>query len=243
MASTTLLLPAEWGELWKLHAGVSEMGGKRAISAYFVFANEQRAVTKDELLAVATDGKAPSVAEVAKSIGHKWRELGEAGQQQYKDKAAALTAEAAAEADHADDDGGSQAEAERTDPESAEVPGLPLTSVKRIMCIDEDVARVSGDAVKGMAKAAELFLELLAAKASAQAKRHKRSTIKFCDMHQIIIGDKRLTEMGLKDMFLTDALFADARTGGNTSAPKKACKVAVDDTPGSRPITNFFRAS
>lgn len=221
------------------------MGGKRATSAYFVFANEQRAVTKDELLAAATDNKAPSVAEVAKSIGHKWRELGETGQQQYKDKAAAITAEAAAEAHHAEahDDGGSQAEAERADSENAEVPGLPLTSVKRIMCIDEDVARVSGDAVKGMAKAVELFLELLAAKASAQAKRHKRSTIKFCDMHQAIIGDRRLTEMGLKDMFLTDGLFADARTDGNTSAPKKACKVAVDDTPGSRPITNFFTAS
>ena len=221
------------------------MGGKRATSAYFVFANEQRAVTKDELLAAATNGKPPSVAEVAKSIGHKWRELGEAGQQQYKDKAAALTAEVAANADHAEagDDGDRQAEAERTESDNAEVPGLPLTSVKRIMCIDEDVARVSGDAVKGMAKAAELFLELLAAKASAHAKRHKRSTIKFCDMHQAIIGDRRLSEMGLKDMFLTDALFADARTDGNTSAPKKACKVAVDDTPGSRPITSFFKAS
>ena len=228
-----------------MHAGISEMGGKQATSAYFVFANEQRAVTKDELLAAATNGKAPSVAEVAKSIGHKWRDLGETGQQQYKDKAAALTSEVAADADHAEagDDGGSQAEAERTDPENAEVPGLPLTSVKRIMCIDEDVARISGDAVKGMSKAAELFLELLAAKASAQAKRHKRSTIKFCDMHQAIIGDKRLGEMGLKEMFLNDALFADARTDGNISAPKKACKVAVDDTPGSRPITNFFRAS
>ena len=221
------------------------MGGKRAASAYFVFANEQRAVTKDELLTAATDGKAPSVADVAKSIGHKWRELGEAGQQQYKDKAAALAAEAAAEADHAEAAGdcGSQAETDKTDPDNAEVPGLPLTSIKRIMCIDDDVARVSGDAVKGMAKAAELFLELLATKASAQAKRHKRSTIKFCDMHQAIIADKRLTEMGLKDMFLTDVLFADARADGNASAPKKACKVAVDDTPRSRPITNFFRAS
>ena len=221
------------------------MGGKRATSAYFVFANEQRADTKDKLLAASTDGKPPSVAEVAKCIGQKWRDLGETGQQQYKDKAAALTAEAAAEADQAEagGDGGNQAEADMPDPENAEVPGLPLTSIKRIMCIDEDVARVSGDAVKGMAKAAELFLELLASKASAHAKQHKRSTIKFCDMQQAVMADKRLTEMGLRDMFMTDALFADARTDGNASAPKKACKVAVDDTPGSRPITNFFRAT
>lgn len=216
------------------------MGGKRATSAYFVFANEQRADTKDKLLAASTDGKAPSVAEVAKCIGQKWRELGETGQQQYKGKAAALTAEAAAEAGHAEAGGD---EADMPDPENAEVPGLPLTSIKRIMCTDEDVARVSGDAVKGMAKAAELFLELLASKASAHAKQHKRLTIKFCDMQQAVIADKRLTEMGLRDMFMTDALFADARTDGNASAPKKACKVAVDDTPGSRPITNFFRAT
>ena len=217
------------------------MGAKRAPSAYFVFANEQRSVTKEELLAAATDGKAPAVADVAKSIGHKWRELGEAGQQQYKDKAAALAAEIAAEAE---DDSGTQAEAEQLQPENAEVPGLPLTSVKRIMCLDGDVARVSADAVKGMAKAAELFLELLATKAIAQTKHHKRSTIKFCDMQQAIMADKRFNEMGLKSMFLTDALFADARTDDkeNVAAPRKACKVGADDTPRSRPITAFFKA-
>lgn len=220
------------------------MGAKRAPSAYFVFANEQRSVTKDELIAAATDKKAPSVADVAKSIGHKWRELGEAGQQQYKDKAAALAAEIAAAANHAEAEGdsGTQAEAEKILPDNAEVPGLPLTSIKRIMCLDEDVARVSADAVKGMAKAAELFLELLATKAIAQAKHHKRSTIKFCDMHQAVMADKRLTEMGLKNMLLSDALFAEARNDGkeNVVAPRKACKVGVDDTPGSRPITDFL---
>ena len=219
------------------------MGAKRAPSAYFVFASEQRSVTKDELLAAATDGKTPSVADVAKSIGHKWRELGEAGQQQYKDKAAALAAEIAANRAETEDDTGTQAEAEQST-DNAEVPGLPLTSVKRIMCLDEEVARVSADAVKGMAKAAELFLELLATKAIAQAKHHKRSTIKFCDMQQAIMADKRFSEMGLKTMFLTDALFADARTDGkeNVAAPRKACKVGADDTPGSRPITAFFKA-
>ncbi|KAL3135648.1 hypothetical protein ABBQ38_006129 [Trebouxia sp. C0009 RCD-2024] len=220
------------------------MGAKRAPSAYFVFANEQRSVTKDELLAAATDGKASSVADVAKSIGHKWRELDTAGQQQYKDKAAALAAEIAANHAEAEDDSGTQAEADQLHADNAEVPGLPLTSVKRIMCLDEDVARVSADAVKGMAKAAELFLEFLASKAVAQAKNHKRSTIKFCDMQQAILTDKRFNEMGLKHMFLTDALFADARTDGkeNLAAPRKACKVGADDTPGSRPITDFFTA-
>lgn len=222
------------------------MAPKRAPSAYFVFANDQRCKAKEELLAAATDGKAPSVAEVAKCIGQKWRELGETGQQEYKVKAATLAAESAAAAiDEAEAEQSSQAggQAEEANPETDDLPGLPLTSVKRIMCIDEEVARVSGDSVKAMAKAAELFLELLASKAHSQAKLHKRSTMKFCDMHHAVIADKRLVEMGLRDMFLYDTLFADARDGKeNVNAPKKACKVSATDTPGGRPITDFFKA-
>ncbi|KAL0039431.1 hypothetical protein WJX79_007991 [Trebouxia sp. C0005] len=188
------------------------MGAKRGPSAYFVFANEQRAATKEELVATVTDGKAPSVADVAKSIGHKWRELGGSGQQAYKDKAALLAADIAA----------------ATDDTSAD---------------DEDVARVSGDCVKSMAKATEMFLELLASRGYAQAQRHKRSTIKFCDIHLASIADKRLVDMGLKDMFELEALFADARSDSkeNLTAAKKTSNVAAD-TPTARPITDFFKA-
>ena len=48
--------------------------------------------------------------------------------------------------------------------------GVPLTLVKRIMCLDPDVARVSGDGLKAVAKAAVLMLELLTEKAAAQAR-------------------------------------------------------------------------
>ena len=219
------------------------MGVKRAPSAYFVFADEQRAATKEELVATVTDGKAPSVADVAKSIGRKWRELGEPGQQAYKDKAALLAADiAAAATDATAADADSQADG-NPEADNDEMPGLPLTSVKRIMCTDEDVARVSGDCVKSMAKATEMFLELLASRGYAQAKRHKRSTIKFCDIHLASIADKRLVDMGLKDMFELEALFAGARSDGkeNLTAAKKTSKGGAD-TPTARPITDFFKA-
>ncbi len=221
------------------------MVAKRAPSAYFVFANEQRATTKEELLATATNGKAPSVADVAKSIGHKWRELGEAGQQAYKNKAAALAAEAAASAtteSAADESSQAEAKSEAAEPDDSEVPGLPLTSVKRIMCTDQDVARVSGDCVKAVAKATEMFLQLLASRAYSKAKHQKRSTIKFFDMCNAVIADKRMVEMGLKDMFAHEALFADARSEGkeNVTAVKKSGK-ATAESPGARPITYFFR--
>jgi len=222
------------------------MGPKRAPSAYFVFANEQRATTKEELVATVTDGKAPSVADVAKSIGHKWRELGESGQQAYKDKAALLAADlAAAATDDTAADANSHANGnpETAEADNDEMLGLPLTSVKRIMCTDEDVARVSGDCVKAMAKATEMFLELLASRGYAQAKRHNRSTIKFCDIHHASIADRRLVDMGLKDMFGLGGLFADARSDGkeNLTAAKKTSKAGVD-TPTARPITDFFKA-
>lgn len=223
------------------------MVAKRAPSAYFVFANEQRASTKEELLASAPDNKAPSVADIAKSIGHKWRALEEAGQQAYKDKAAVLAADAAAIAaaaatEHADDDR-SQPEIDmEADADHTEVPGLPLTSIKRIMCTDEDVARISGDCVKAVAKATEMFIQLLAIRAHSQAKQHKRSTIKFCDIHHAAVADKRMVEMGLKDMFAHEALFADAREGKeNMTAAKKNCKVATE-LLAARPITDFFKA-
>lgn len=220
------------------------MVAKRIKSAYFVFADDQRVVTKSELQAAASDGKAVSVAEVAKSLGNKWRELGEAGQQAYKEKAAALAAKAAQDEEAAGD---SQAEGHAADEQAvdtieADVPGLPLTAVKRIMCLDEDVTRVSGDSVKAVAKLTELFLELFAAKAFAKARQHKRATIKFCDTSQAVISDRRLVEMGLKDMFAFDAAFEDARHDSKDVTAKTAKQAHVSDAPAARPITDFFKA-
>ena len=220
------------------------MVAKRIKSAYFIFADDQRVVTKSELQAAANDRKAVSVAEVAKSLGNKWRELGEAGQQAYKEKAASLAAEAAQDVEAAGD---SQAERQAADEQAvdtndADAPGLPLTAVKRIMCLDEDVTRVSGDSVKAVAKLTELFLELFAAKAFAKARQHKRATIKFCDTSQAVNSDRRLIEMGLKDMFAFDAAFEDARHDSKDVTAKTAKQAHVSDTPAARPITDFFTA-
>lgn len=220
------------------------MVAKRAKSAYFVFADDQRVDTKAELQAAAVDGKSISVAEVAKSLGNKWRELGEAGQQTYKAKAAALAAEAAQNFEAADNSQSEhQAPAEQaTGQDQEDVQGLPLTSVKRIMCLDEDVTRVSGDSVKAVAKLTELFLELFAAKACAKAKQHMRATIKFCDTCQAVNLDRRFVEMGLKDMFAFDATFEDARNDGKDVPVRVAKQTHLGDVSGARPITAFFKA-
>ena len=52
--------------------------------------------------------------------------------------------------------------------------GFPLTLIKRVMCLDPDVSRVTADGLKAVAKAAELVLELLAEKAAAQARARSK---------------------------------------------------------------------
>lgn len=62
--------------------------------------------------------------------------------------------------------------------------GFPLSLVKRVMCLDPEVVRVSGDGLKAVAKAAELMLADIAAKACSAAQGQKRRTIKLGDVEQ-----------------------------------------------------------
>ena len=62
--------------------------------------------------------------------------------------------------------------------------GFPLSLVKRVMCLDPEVVRVSGDGLKAVAKAAELMLADMAAKACSAAQGQKRKTIKLTDIEQ-----------------------------------------------------------
>ena len=56
---------------------------------------------------------------------------------------------------------------------------LPLSLVKRIMCLDPDVSRVSAEGLKAVVAATEHFLQRLAVQAAEAASAAKRSTIKF----------------------------------------------------------------
>lgn len=64
---------------------------KRAPTAYFLFAAEQRSAVHQEI-SEANGGKA-SVALVGKAIGEKWQQLTDEERQHYKDLAAQKAAE------------------------------------------------------------------------------------------------------------------------------------------------------
>ena len=58
-------------------------------------------------------------------------------------------------------EGGGDSDAEDEEGGKRDAPmGLPISLVKRIMCCDEDVQRVTSGAVRATARAAELFLQV-----------------------------------------------------------------------------------
>jgi histone H3/H4 len=59
---------------------------------------------------------------------------------------------------------------------------LPNAVVKRIVMLDADQTRVSPDAVAIMSRAAEFFLEALAAKAHSEAIAAARTAIAYRDV-------------------------------------------------------------
>ena len=62
--------------------------------------------------------------------------------------------------------------------------GFPLSLVKRVMCMDSEVARISREGLQAVAKAAELLVADMAARSLLAAQGQKRRTIKLCDVSQ-----------------------------------------------------------
>lgn len=187
-------------------------GPKRAPSAYFIFGGEHRDSIKAELIAEKRkelgDEAKVSVAEVAKEIGRRWKELREEERQRYKD----LSAEKAKElAQAAGEDGGDTGERVKQQQGQAT---LPLSMVKKLACMDDEVKRVSGDAVRMIAEATGMFLGVLASKSLSHALSKKRKNFKFSDIQHVCRKDKRMMEMGLHVSFENEEPFAHFGVSG-----------------------------
>lgn len=227
----------------------------KTVTAYFAFSNDHRAAVRQDLEAAAEEGTRVSAANVAKGLGRIWAELSDEKKQQWKAIAKERTeALAANEADAQLDAGALAGEGASQDAGSgragdagasgqlaAKPAGFPASIVKRIMCLDEEVDRISGGALKAICKAAELFLSQMAERSMAVAVKAKRKTLKFSDIHQSSRRDKRMEEMGLQDILAFSTVFAEARNDGDDRPAKKAKLSSGNDTH-TRPITGFFAA-
>lgn len=118
--------------------------------------------------------------------------------------------------------------------------GFALSLVRRIMLLDPEVNRISSDAVRAIAKAAELMIEQLATKAHSVASSNKRSTVRFTDVDRAVRSDHRYVDMGLKECFATEDLFASAR--GQDTVAAKGTKKPSEPTQKGRPIAEYFRS-
>ena len=228
-----------------LQERIGVMAPKRALSAYFVFANEQREAARNEYLA-SSGAEKVSVAAVAKLLGEKWRVLSDEERAQYQKLAAekAAAAEEAANAQAMDvDQPGEMHETGEQDKEMEQQQppaGLPLSLVKRIMLLDKDVNSISSDALKATAKAAELVIEMLVARAYKGSTAAKRRTINFGDVDQAVHADDRWEISGIRELFSSDDLFAEARSDrkeGHGGRPKHV----EEADPKARSITEFFK--
>ncbi|CAK0783672.1 hypothetical protein CVIRNUC_006871 [Coccomyxa viridis] len=248
----------------------------RAPTAFFLFSEEQREQTRAECIAAAEPGAKISVATVAKAIGEKWRALSNLEKAAYQEKqiqrAAELAASAKADAEAkagegALDDEDAEKQADQSaeqDPSANPHPfGFPLSLVKRVMCMDSEVARISREGLQAVAKTAELLVADMAARSLAAAQGQKRRTIKLCDVSQTVRRDRRLVDVGLKDILAEDIFkegktpLRDADNRANTAAArqdgaeqaeqlpaaKKAGpgrKKAKESVEKAQPITSFF---
>jgi histone H3/H4 len=140
--------------------------------------------------------------------------------------------------------------------------GFPLSLVKKIACMDPDVDRMAGDAVKVLSKATALFVELLATKSYTLATTLKRKNFKYSDIEAVAKKDRRLGDMGLAEMFEKDAAFEEVRTkiaeeaqnklaGGSSGRGRKKAVTTEEGGEGGgekkkqrkeKPLTAFFGA-
>ncbi|KAI8114140.1 hypothetical protein M9434_002266 [Picochlorum sp. BPE23] len=173
----------------------------RGPTAYFIFTGEQRPHVREKLLA-ERGGDKVSVADVAKEIGARWRQLSDDEKQKYKDAVAA----AAANVDPSSSKDGDKGSAKKE-----QRAMLPLSLVKKVICRDEEVKRVSGDAVRVIAEATGMFIGLLATRSLEYAKAQKRKNFKFSDIEAAARSDSRMKEIGLPISFEHEDVFVEMK--------------------------------
>ncbi|KAI8103997.1 hypothetical protein M9435_006523 [Picochlorum sp. BPE23] len=174
----------------------------RGPTAYFIFTGEQRPHVREKLLA-ERGGDKVSVADVAKEMGAMWRQLSDDEKQKYKDAAAAAAAANVDPSSSKDGDKGSAKKEQRA--------MLPLSLVKKVICRDEEVKRVSGDAVRVIAEATGMFIGLLATRSLEYAKAQKRKNFKFSDIESAARSDSRMKEIGLPISFEHEDVFVEMK--------------------------------
>ncbi len=148
-----------------------------------MFGYRYKGIAKERTKAAA-DAAAAAAAEAQEQATAAAAERAERGGSlgAGSDEEAAAIHEGSAEPDGGAADGAAGANGAAN---SAKPAALPVSIVKRIMCIDEEVHRTSAGAVRAVAGAAELWLAKAAERALGVAVKAKRKTLKFSDIQAV----------------------------------------------------------
>eukprot|EP00892_Ulva_mutabilis_P004812 jgi/Ulvmu1/2702/UM014_0158.1 len=201
--------------------------GASGVTAFFLFSNVHRQRVKEALQSQLRDSEKLGIGPIGKKIGELWGQCSDETKKQYAERAKQNkeNAKATAPGDNPETDG------QQTGPKEAPLK-LPRSVVKRIVMLDEDQTRITGDALELLSTTAELFLETLAKKAHGEAIGAARSTIAFRDVDSVL---RRLRPTAWAS---SPFLELEPDSKPDNQAPSKAMKDAAAKT---KSITSFFR--
>lgn len=212
---------------------IAAMGRRGKRSAYFVFSEIERKRTKEDL--IAGGAEKVSVADVAKALGEKWRNKSDEEKRKYAEMAEKEAAEAAEKMDvDGEEDGNNDGEKEKG------ALTIPLSMVRKIILLDEDVKKVSKEAVENVAVATEAFLEFLALESGKVAASLNRKAIRFEDVHA---AARKFPPLEFVDehLALVDGEAKKLHKREKEDAKEKpSTKPVTPDKPSTKRITDFF---
>ncbi|PKU66067.1 transcriptional activator HAP5-like isoform X3 [Dendrobium catenatum] len=114
-------------------------------------------------------------------------------------------------------------------------PSFPTGRVKRIIKMDEDIKKVSSEALFLISLSTELFIEFMAEKAGNAAARKRRKTVKLEDLRTAITGHSPTAD------FLLDCLPETSKPPPILAGKKNESEKPLP--PGARRIDEFFSKS
>ncbi|ESR51278.1 hypothetical protein CICLE_v10033679mg [Citrus x clementina] len=115
-------------------------------------------------------------------------------------------------------------------------PEFPVGRVKKIMKLDEDINKVTSEALFVVSRSTELFLRFLAEKSAEAAIEKKRKTIKLGDMRVAVKRHRPTSD------FLLDSLPLPIQSLDRPATGKARSRPAVEKPlpVGTRRIDRFF---
>jgi histone H3/H4 len=116
-----------------------------------------------------------------------------------------------------------------------------LSLVKKLACKDEEVKRISADAVRVIAEATGLFLGDLASQAYSYAVSNKRKNFKFSDVEHVARKDRRMVDIGLHVSFKNEEPFVSMKKSTVRNRAKGVTDESLQqETMGPKGIREFF---